>query len=205
MGKKPKPGYWQNGVWMDLADEEKGPPSRTELKAASHALQDLGEALMTLRDGLFKKLEETGDITERLAIEIRAAKKITAHEGRRRQMQFIGKLMRTLPEESVAAISAAIDEQHNGSAAETRKMHLAERLRDNMVAGDDAVTEFVEKYGPATDEEGTPTLDVQQLRTLVRLARKEAAASASAPPGKAPPRQGKAFRELFQLVKPLLS
>ena len=73
----------------------------------------------------------------------------------------------------------------NTNQAATRKFHLVETWRDKLIANPDAVTEFVAAF---------PQVDVQQLRTLIRNAKKEQ--EKNQPP--------KAFRELFQLIKPAI-
>lgn len=185
---KPTPkaikGYWSNGRFVkpeEIALEEKGPPSKTQLKAEADEKQALGEALLTLRADLMARL----DLPEKLLDAIAQARKITNFEGKRRQMQFIGKLMRPLDPEP---IREAINEQLNGSAQLTLQLHLAEQWRDRLIVSDDALGEWLQEF-PATDS--------QQLRALVRQARKDAQPEK---PGAAP-RHGKSFREIFQLVK----
>ncbi|MDP2257474.1 MAG: ribosome biogenesis factor YjgA [Polaromonas sp.] len=183
--KSPIKGYWSNGRFVkpeEIALEEVGPPSKTQLKAEADEKQALGEALLTLRADLMARL----DLPDKLLDALAQAKRITNFEGRRRQMQFIGKLMRPLDTEP---IRAAIDEQANGSADLTLALHLAEQWRDKLIASDDALSTWLTEY-PATDS--------QQLRALIRQARKDIAKPEK--PGEAP-RHGKAYREIFQLVK----
>ncbi len=177
-------GYWSNGRFVkpeEIAAEETGPPSKTQLKAEADEKQALGEALLTLRADLMARL----DLPDKLLDALAEAKKITNFEGKRRQMQFIGKLMRPL---DAAPIREAIQEQQSGSAQLTLQLHLAEQWRDRLIASDDALGEWLTAY-PATDS--------QQLRTLIRQARKDAKPEK---PGEAP-RHGKSYREIFQLVK----
>jgi ribosome-associated protein len=177
-------GYWSNGRFVkpeEIAAEEVGPPSKTQLKAEADEKQALGEALLTLRADLMARL----DLPDKLRDAIASAKKITNFEGRRRQMQFIGKLMRPL---DCDPIREAIDEQLNGSAQLTLALHLAEQWRDKLVADDLALQDWLTAY-PATDS--------QQLRALIRQTRKDYKPEN---PGEAP-RHGKAYREVFQLVK----
>ena len=178
-------GYWSNGRFVkpeEIALEEVGPPSKTQLKAEADEKQALGEALLTLRTDLMARLS----LPDKLLDALKEARRITNFEGRRRQMQFIGKLMRPLDTEP---IRAAIDEQANGSADLTLALHLAEQWRDKLVASDDALSQWLTDY-PATDS--------QQLRALIRQARKDIAKPET--PGEAP-RHGKSYREIFQLVK----
>lgn len=181
-------GYWSHGRFVkpeEIALEEVGPPSKTQLKAEADEKQVLGEALLTLRADLMARL----DLPEKLLDAIAQAKKITNFEGKRRQMQFIGKLMRPLDTEP---IRAAIDEQKNGSAQLTLALHLAEQWRDKLIASDDAMGDWLAEH---------PDTDSQQLRALVRQARKDAKPEK---PGEAP-RHGKSYREIFQLVRQTLA
>lgn len=177
-------GYWSNGRFVkpeEIALEEVGPPSKTQLKAEADEKQALGEALLTLRADLMAQL----DLPDKLLDALKEAKRITNFEGRRRQMQFIGKLMRPLDTEP---IRAAIDEQANGSADLTLALHLAEQWRDKLITSDDALSEWLTEY---------PDTDSQQLRALIRQARKDAKPEK---PGEAP-RHGKSYREIFQMVR----
>ena len=183
---KPAPvkGYWSNGRFVkpeEIALEEVGPPSKTQLKAEADEKQALGESLLTLRADLMARL----DLPDKLLQAIVDAKKITSFEGRRRQMQFIGKLMRPLDPEP---IQDAINEQANGSAQLTLQLHLAEQWRDKLIESDDALGKWLTTY---------PATDAQQLRALIRQARKDVVPEK---PGAAP-RHGKSYREIFQLVR----
>ncbi len=177
-------GYWSNGRFVkpeEIAAEEVGPPSKTRLKAEADEKQALGEALLTLRADLMARL----DLPDKLTDAIAQAKKISSFEGRRRQLQFIGKLMRPLDADP---IREAINEQLNGSAQLTLQLHLAEQWRDKLVADDEALGKWLTEY---------PATDAQQLRAMVRQARKDFKPEK---PGEAP-RHGKSYREIFQLVK----
>ncbi|MEJ8824277.1 ribosome biogenesis factor YjgA [Variovorax humicola] len=198
MSRKPKKGYFVRGQFiaegseldLELKRELKGSDeaSKTDLKRESAELQKLGEDLLTLRAGLFDPLP----LGEKLVDAIREAKRITNFEGKRRQMQFIGKLMRGLDSETLDAVRAALAEQHRAPAEETAMLHEAERWRDRLIADDDALGGWIETH---------PATDAQQLRALVRQARKDIKAG---PPGEAP-RQGKAYRDVFQIVREQLA
>ena len=103
-------------------------------------------------------------------------------------MQFIGKLMRQLDEDSLQAVREALQVQQHGSAQEAAALHQAESWRDRLIADDTAVGQWLSVH---------PSTDSQQLRALVRQARKDAQPEK---PGLAP-RHGRAYREIFQLVK----
>lgn len=162
----------------ELSDEG---PSKSQRKRESHALQDLGEELVNLAKDALARVP----MPENLEQAVRDCRKITAHEGRRRQLQYVGKQMRTLHEPEVQAIRQALDVIKGVSKAETAKLHALERWRERLLAKDEALTELVAQH---------PGADAQQLRTLIRNARREQAAQK-------PP---KAFRELFQALKDLM-
>jgi ribosome-associated protein len=204
MSRKPTKGYFVRGHFvavgseldLELKRELKGSVdmSKTDLKKHSDDLQDLGENLLTLRSDLMTRLREGHDIPEKLIDALVEAKRITNFEGRRRQIQFIGKLMRKLPDETIAAMQAALEEQRKPSARETLALHQAEQWRDRLIADDGALTAWLQ-----ADTEA----DAQQLRALIRQARKDAQ-GVSERPGEAL-RHGKAYREIFQLVRVALS
>lgn len=178
------PTYLQPVVRTDIGDEDDPdtPKSKSQRKREVNALQDLGTALEALPKDKLAKVP----LPETLADALREAKRITSHEGKRRQMQYIGKLMRALTDEDVEAIRRVMATFVGASKAETARLHAIERWRDRLIAGDDAVTEFIAAH---------PDTDVQALRTLVRNARKEA--QLAKPP--------KSSRELFQMVKQTLA
>lgn len=157
-------------------------PSKTQLKKAMHELQSLGVGLVELPDERLAALA----LPEALADAVREYRRTRSHEGRRRQMQYIGKLMRHAdPEPIREAIAAA----RLGTARDSLALHRAEQWRGELVADDDALTAWIASH---------PDTDVQRLRTLIRAARKDAALPAL--PGAAP-RKGRAWRELFQFIR----
>ena len=202
MSRKPKKGYFVKGQFvaegseldLQLKAELKGTSeaSRTDLKRESDELQDLGKELLTLRADLFDAV----GLPDKLVEAINEAKRITNFEGKRRQMQYVGKLMRKLEPELVQAARQALEEQHKGSAAEKMQLHLAEHWRDRLIADDEALAAWMAEH---------PDTDTQQLRALIRQARKDAQpagkeANVQVSQGLAP-RKGRAYRELFQLVR----
>jgi len=194
MSRKPKKGYFVSGQFVaegseldiELKRELKGTdaPSRTELKRESASLQKLGVDLLTLGEGWLGRL----DLPEKLRDALQQARSISNFEGRRRQMQFIGKLMRQLDAPVLDQIRVALEEQHSGSARATLALHQAEQWRDALIHDEDSMARWMGHF---------PRSDSQQLRALVRQARKDAVPGK---PGEAP-RHGKAYRELFQLVR----
>lgn len=202
MSRKPTKGYYVKGHFvaegsdldLELKREQKGQDlsSKTDMKRESTELQKLGEDLLELRQDAMLQLVAQEHVPEALQEAIREAKKITNFEGKRRQMQFVGKLMRKLDDEQVQAIRAALDVQHNGSAEETLALHMAEHWRDRLLQDDDALAEWLSAH---------PDTDSQQLRALVRQARKDGLPDKTAVSQGQFPRQGRAFRDIFKIVR----
>lgn len=132
--------------------------SKSQLKREMHELQELGEALVKLSDKELKKIP----LPEELVDPIMLARRITANSGKRRQLQYIGKLMRRV---DVDPLRQAYDDLKNGQRNAARKHQQAEKLRDKLVAGDSTTLEAV-----LTEHSN---LDRQQLTQLIRAAQKE--------------------------------
>ena len=206
MSRKPTKGYYVKGHFvaegsdldLELKRELKGSDtaSKTDLKRESAELQKLGEALLELRQDAMQQLVAQEQIPEALNEAVREAKKITNFEGKRRQMQFVGKLMRKLDETQVQAIREALDVQHNGSAEETLALHMAEHWRDRLLQDDGALADWLSNH---------PDTDSQQLRALIRQARKDGLPDKTAVSQGQFPRQGRAYRDIFKLVRDHLS
>lgn len=194
MTRKLKKGYFVSGQFvaegseldLELKRELKGgdAPSRTELKRESTELQRLGTELLALHGDALERLA----LPDKLQDALNDAQRITNFEGKRRQMQFVGKLMRQLDDHDLERVRAALAAQHSGSASETLALHLVEQWRDRLIADQAAFALWITQF-PATDG--------QQLRALIRQARKDAQPSRAGET----PRHGKAFRELFQMVR----
>jgi ribosome-associated protein len=152
-------------------------PSKSAVKRAMTELQDLGKELVALSVDQIKKIDMPDDLREA----VRAAQRIAQHEAHRRQLQYIGKLMRGIDPEP---IRAALDEINGVSAAATARMHALERLRTRFLADEKVIGEIAAAH---------PGADLQYLRQLRRNALKEQEL------GK-PPR---AFRELFRVLREL--
>ncbi|ODS74417.1 MAG: hypothetical protein ABS43_10175 [Bordetella sp. SCN 67-23] len=166
-------------------DGEYQSPSKSQLKRQMTALQDLGERLVGLPDAKLRQLP----LAERLYDAIREAQRITSHEGRRRQLQYVGKLMR---EAHVEPIQAMLAEWDGESMEQIAAFHQLELWRDRLLASDEHFTGFMDLY---------PHAQAQPLRALIRGARKEQAANAALLPGREP--QRKHYRALFQEIKRL--
>ena len=202
MTRKPKKGYFVRGQFvaegseldLELKAELKGTQeaSKTDLKRESTALQKRGEALLPLRADLMDGLL----LPEKLTDAVAEARRITNFEGKRRQMQYIGKLMRGLDEESLQSVRDALDEQRKGSAGEALALHQAEKWRDDLIGRQETLQQWLSAY---------PQTDSQQLRALIRQARKDVQPDPDAVSRGLAPRQGRAYREIFLLVKQQLS
>jgi ribosome-associated protein len=149
--------------------------SKTRRKREMHELQALGVALVALSEVQLKSMA----LAEDLLAALLEAKRIKSHEAKRRQMQYIGRLMREL---DPAPIRARLAELEGSSAQATARHRRLESWRSRLLGDDEALTAFAAEY---------PGADLQALRTLIRNARKEASL------GK-PPR---AYRELFRVLK----
>ena len=160
-----------------MQDGAAPPVSKTKRKKEMLELQALGVELVELSESRLSEM----NLPEDLLGAVLEAKRITAHEGRRRQLQYIGRLMRDI---DPAPLREQLDALTGQSAAETARHKRLEALREKLLADDTALTDYVAIR---------PGADLQELRTLIRNARKEQKE------GK-PPR---AFRELFRLLKSL--
>ena len=176
----PNPNRGSVGFQSNEFEQEYERPSKSEAKRQSNELQKLGEQLVDAPRDRVKRVEMPEDVKEAIL----QCQTITNHEGRRRALQFVGKKMRTLDEEEVEVIKRTIEGWKGASKAETAALHALERRREKLLADDKALTQLLEEH---------PQLDVQQLRTLIRNARKEQAENK-------PP---KAYREIFQILKDL--
>ena len=158
-------------------DDDLEPLSKTRRKQQMQELQDLGEELAALSADRLKKI----DIPEHLRDALKEAQRMNSHGARRRQLQYIGKLMRDVEAEPIRAALAAV---RGESAAEVARMHRLERLRSRLLEDEQTLSEIAEAF---------PGADLQHLRALRRSALKEQEAQK-------PPRS---YRALFQALKEL--
>ncbi|MFN7751882.1 MAG: ribosome biogenesis factor YjgA [Pseudomonadota bacterium] len=152
--------------------------SKTRRKRAAHDLQSLGERLVDLSREALASL----DLPDALREAVAEARSLTRHEARRRQLQYIGRLMRDI---DPSAIRERLAERDGTSAAAVARHHELERWRKRLMEDDRAFTEFAAAH---------PGCDLQQLRTLVRNAHREAELGR-------PPRS---WRELFRVLRETL-
>jgi ribosome-associated protein len=176
----PNPNRGSVGFQSNEFEQEYERPSKSQLKRESTALQELGEELVSQPKDRVMRVPMPEDVRDAIL----DCQRIKDHEGRRRQIQFVGKKMRTLDEDEIAAIQKVLDSWKGLSKADTAAMHALERRREKLLADDKALTELLARH---------PEVDVQQMRTLIRNARKEQAENK-------PP---KAYREIFQILKQL--
>ena len=152
--------------------------SKTRRKAEMHALQDLGEALVALDPSKLAQIE----LPERLVDAVLEARSIRAHEGRRRQMQYIGKLMRDV---DPAPVREAIERFAAGVPSDRAELAAAERWREDMLRDDAAVARFAIEC---------PKAEAAAFAELVREARFER--TRGGPPHR--------YRELFRRIRDAL-
>jgi ribosome-associated protein len=161
--------------WNVQAEEK---PSKTQRKRAMHELQALGERLV----GLNPEQLAAVALPEGLHDAVEQAQHITKHEARRRQMQYIGRLMRDVDPEPIREKLRAWD---GISTEETARVHRIERWREELLEDDGAFGALARAH---------PGIDTQRVRALVRNAREERGAGR-------PPR---AYRELFRMLRDII-
>jgi len=149
--------------------------SKSQRKRDSHSLQDIGEELVALSAERLSAL----DLPQNLLDAVLDAKRISKFGALRRQMQYVGRLMREVDPDP---IRARLDAWKGVSTEETARLHRMERWRTRLLEDDRAMEELLAEH---------PGADSQRLRALVRNVQREAAA------GKPP----KSFRELFQALR----
>src|ERR1700693_241717 len=155
----PNPNRGSCGFQSTEFEQEYDRPSKSQLKREMTALQKLGEELVAESRDRVKRVQMPEDVREAIL----TCQQIKDHEGRRRQMQYVGKKMRTLEEEELAAIQRTLDSWRGLSKADTAAMHALERRREKLLKDDNALTELLQQH---------PELEIQHLRTLIRNARK---------------------------------
>lgn len=162
----------------DIEDLENLPPSKTKRKEQMNELQDLGVELIKMGKDKLKKLE----LPETLLEAIKEAQRLTAHGAVRRQYQYIGKLMRNNVDAD--ELRQKINYLNGDSIQATQTLHLSERWRDRLLDDDGALQSFIETY---------QGFDIGELRSLVRLVRKERDNM-----------QNKNFTKLFRFIKTII-
>ncbi len=161
---------------------------RSKRKRATHEITDLGVELAKLSADKLKALA----LPEPLRDAISHARRIDSFIAERRQALYIGKLLRNLDEETLAAIRSVVNVDRAQAARTTAQLHRAEGWRDELVADDAALERWLAEH---------PHTDAQQLRALIRQVRKDAKVEHR--PGEAP-RKGRAYRQIFDIVRAAL-
>jgi len=140
---------------MYESEEDPQQPSKSQRKRDMIALQKLGETLLTLNESQLAKIEMSNELLEA----IRHAKSLTSHEAKRRQLQYIGKIMRHI---DVAPIEIALKHLQHAHETKTEKFHAVEEWREKLITGGDEVLGvFVNTHS---------TIDRQLLRQMIRKA-----------------------------------
>jgi ribosome-associated protein len=176
----PNPNRGACGFQSSEFEQEYERPSKSQLKREMLDLQKLGAELIAEPRDRIKRLQMPEDVRDAIL----ECQMIKDHEGRRRQLQYVGKKMRSLDANELAVIQKAIDSWRGMSKSDTASMHALERRRDKLLTDDKVLTALLAEH---------PELEAQHLRTLIRNARKEQAEQK-------PP---KAYREIFQILKQL--
>ncbi|MFW8565131.1 ribosome biogenesis factor YjgA [Orrella sp. 11846] len=174
-----------------VSDEEYFGPSKSQVKREMHALQELGKQLVLASDQHLKVLNEQLQLDEKLLDAIKLAKRLNSHEARRRQIQYIGKLMRQAPHE---ALAAGLESLNRDGTLATENLHQIEHERDQLLASDQALTAWLKTH---------PQVEIQVIRSIIRAARQEQARNdkirAEGATNVKP--QHKHYRALFQAIK----
>ena len=171
----------------DVGEEIEG-RGRSKRKRETHEITDLGVELTKLGAEKVDALS----LPEQLRDAISEARRIDSFIALRRQALYIGKLLRKLDEETLAAVRSLVNVDRAQAARTTAQLHRAERWRDELVADDSALERWLAEY---------PSTDAQQLRALIRQVRKDAKVEHK--PGDAP-RKGRGYRQIFELVRAAL-
>ncbi|MEH6551424.1 MAG: ribosome biogenesis factor YjgA [Pseudomonadales bacterium] len=133
-------------------------PSRSQLKREQQALHAMGKRLVELKPGQLTKLPLWPDLSEAVTL----AQRLKNNEGKRRQLNYISRLLR---EGDNTTITEALKDLDKGDLANNLRFHALELMRDQLlIAGPDGVETIIEKY---------PQADRSLLRQLVRVAAKE--------------------------------
>jgi ribosome-associated protein len=167
----------------DPAGDAAAPPSKTRRKHEMHALQDLGEQLVSLDPTRLRTL----DLPERLHDAVLLARSITRHEARRRQMQYIGRLMRDV---DPVPLATALKRWSEGPAEEKARFAALERWRTRLLDDATGLADFIA---------GHPSADRAELADLVHAARAERTS------GGPPHRQRALFRAIRKAAAPAVS
>lgn len=164
--------------WEDEDQEEIIWVSKSEIKRDAEDLKQLGEKLVNLTKANLTKVPLDDSLKDAIELAQRLQK-----EARRRQLRYIGKLLRSIDAEPIREALEKIENKHNQQQA---MLHKLEILRDELITkGDAALTDLLNEH---------PSADRQHLRNLIRAAQKE----------KEQNKPSKAYREIYQILKTLI-
>lgn len=164
---------WENLDWNE-DEEEIIWVSKSEIKRDAEALKKLGEQLVNLTKSQLEKIALNSQLLEAIELAQRLQK-----EAKRRQLQYIGKLLRS---SDVEPIQEALQKLENKHQQQQAMLHHLEQLRDNLLQNPDVLTQLCQQQ---------PNIEPQYLRQLIRQAQKEQTQHKPA----------KAYREIFQYLK----
>lgn len=159
-------------------DDDDLPPSKSAVKREMTHLQELGQSLVALPKDKLKRI----DLPDTLRTAIYEAQRLeesNARSGLRRQLQYIGKLMRSIDAQPVVEQMRHFDAHQN---EENSRFHQLEQWRDRLLKDEHSLQAFLQVY---------PQADIQALRTLIRNAQKELSSQ----------RAPKSTRSLFKLLR----
>jgi len=152
---------------------ESSRPSKTKQKRKMEELQNIGKALVELPKDLLKKL----DLPESLRDQVLEARKISQNGAKRRQLQFIGKIMRNI---EVEPIQIQLDQLKQPSAQKVKLLHAAESWRNKMINNENGFEEFIALY---------PNVDSKKLEEMISSCR-----------GVVNSRSKSSYRNLFKII-----
>lgn len=168
---------------QNTSTDQPGPEERVSKSRRKRDSRDL-QALAAELTGLPREQLESLPLPEQLLEAIAAARTISRHGARKRQIKYIGGVLRAL---DVEPIRAALEEIHGHSARSAAQHQRIERWRDRLLAqGNEALTALLNER---------PAVDRQRIRQLIRTAQREAAV------GKPPQAARRLFRALRELLE----
>lgn len=169
---------------MSTDNDDLKPKSKAQLKREADAAQVLGAKLVELSVTQINELSEKTDMSDKLCEALLACQNIKAREARRRQLQFIGKLMRDL---DLTPVEKLLNEFKRGGQVATAQLHKTERWRERLLnEGETVFKELLQSY---------PETDAKHVRKLIASAQRQAAHNQ--PPGSS--------RLLFKYLRELMT
>ncbi len=165
-----------------------GRPNKSQQKRDIQALRELGKQLISLPREQLNKMGLPAELYEAIIL----AQNTSGREGRKRQMLYVGKVLRKIDSKH---IKSQLEARQHGSKENTANMHRIESLRDLLINDDNALTEFLAEY---------PDTDIQKLRATIRAARSEKQKNDALEPDSNKTPQRKHYRALYQILKEIM-